>query len=175
MIVYTGNALKSQLRVPKVLETPTHTLHAFLTPKDYQYKTHTLHTLSPPKVIVLARNTYSIFSPPNIIYIHFQPHTLTQFGSLSLPLQFKLLQHLLLLLGLRLEPQVRTNVYSFVMGGLKGSRRLVTTVHHLGDVVANTLGSRIELRVTVHTVEVVGLLNELFIAVCVGVCDVCVV
>ncbi len=95
--------------------------------------------------------------------------TLTQFGSLFLPLQFKLLQHLLLFLGLSLQPQVRTDVYGFVMGSLKGSRCLVTTKHHLGDIVANTLGSGIELRVAVHTVEVVGLLNELLIAAC-GVC-----
>ena len=61
-------------------------------------------------------------------------------------------------------------MYGFVVGGLKGSRRLVTTVHHLGDVVANTLGSGIELRVAVHTVEVVGLLNELLIAAWVCVC-----
>ena len=109
--------------------------------------------------------------PPNL---YPQPttrtRTLTEFGSLFLPLQFKLLQHLLLFLRLSLQPQIRTDVYGFVVGGLKGSRRLVTTVHHLGDVVANTLGSGIELRVAVHTVEVVGLLNELLIAAWVCVC-----
>ena len=66
---------------------------------------------------------------------------LTQFCSLLLPLELKLLQPLFLFLCFGSESEVCPGLYSVVVGGLKRLRRDVATVDDLVNVETNVLGS----------------------------------
>lgn len=70
----------------------------------------------------------------------FMTNALTELSPILLPLQLELQQHLFLLLCLLVEAYMCPGLHCVVVGGLELGGGFVATIHHLGDVVADTLG-----------------------------------